>query len=261
MILVMAGTTEGRELACRLAERGHRVLATVVSSYGSHLFPPDISLEVLVQRLSLTQIKQLIDEKNIELIIDATHPYATEITKNAWQASQDKEVSFIRFERSREQKRDFNCNFYFAGSYKEAAEIASGFEGTIFLTIGSKNLEPFIDAGKKKEIRIVARVLPEPEVIRKCLELNLKPRDIIAMQGPFSEEMNAAMFKEYKAAVVVTKESGETGGFSAKVKAAGALGIPVVVIERPEYSGIPTTSNIDEIFKKAEDAISNHMVI
>lgn len=257
MILVIAGTTEGREIALDLAEKGYKVLTSVVSSYGSDLFPTNSNLEILVQRLNSEQIKQLIDDKNIKYIIDASHPYATEITNNALRAVEEKKVEFIRFERNCEPITDSKCKIYPAADFEEAAEIASNFGGTVFLTIGSKNIAPFIEAGKEKGVRIVARVLPDPDAISKCIKFGLRPRDIIAMQGPFSIEMNIAILKECNANVMVTKVSGKTGGFPEKVGAAASLGIPVVTIERPKYPGVKITNNIEEIYLKAEEMIIN----
>jgi len=83
-------------------------------------------------------------------------------------------------------------------------------------------------------------VLPEPEVITVCRRLGFAPADIVAMQGPFSHQLNVALFREYGADVIVTKNSGLVGGTASKMSAAQELGLALVVIGRPvaEYSRV-----------------------
>jgi len=262
MILVLGGTREGREIAGVLAGHGCRVLATVVSGYGAELITPDPAVEVLVRPLDAGELDRLLAERDIRLIIDATHPYARVITETAWEAAQSKGIPYVRYERppvtagdegsSPVKDAGRNSRLYRAGDYKEAAQLAVSFGETVFLTIGSRNLEPFIRAGRLSGKRIVARVLPDAGVLVQCAALGILPQDIIALQGPFSLEMNMAMFREYKADVLVTKDSGSTGGTDTKLAAAAALEIPVVMVARPDYPGIPVTDRIDEILRQAD---------
>ena len=67
----------------------------------------------------------------------------------------------------------------------------------------------------------------------QCRSLGFEGRHIIAMQGPFSEEMNLAQLREYGCAYLVTKDGGAAGGFSEKIKAAHRAGAAAVVIDRP----------------------------
>ena len=80
---------------------------------------------------------------------------------------------------------------------------------------------------------LVSRVLPTAEVIALCEGLGLSPKQIVAMQGPFSQALNREMFRQYRADVIVTKNSGAIGGTDTKIAAAVELGLPVVVIDRP----------------------------
>jgi precorrin-3B C17-methyltransferase len=87
------------------------------------------------------------------------------------------------------------------------------------------------------------RITPEPALVRRAIDLGI-PRDhILAMQGPFSEAFNTALWRDQRIDCVVTKDSGEAGGFSAKARAASALEIPLLVIRRPQvaYPSIATS--------------------
>jgi len=250
MILVLGGTLEGREIAGTTAGMGIKTLLSVVSGYGAGLVSDDPLVEVLVGSLDDIGIRSLLRERNVRLVIDATHPYAGMVTTMACQAAQEMQVSFIRYQRPPAAKRNGQNKKYPAVSYEEAADIAKNLGETIFLTIGSKNLKTFVEMGSKYGRRIIARVLPDARVLAECAAIGVVSRDIIAIQGPFSSEMNIAMLKEFKANVLVTKDSGKTGGTDTKLEAAECLGIPVVIVGRPDYQGVPSTNMMSDILEE-----------
>jgi len=137
----------------------------------------------------------------------------------------------------------------------EAARKAAGLGKTIFLTTGSNNLEVFLDSVKGQNLRLVVRVIPEHKVIKKCQDLGLAPKDIVAMQGPFSKEMNRITFKSYNASVIVTKDSGKAGGTDTKISAALSLNIPVVVIKRGKAGECNVVRTYNEIIEMLETVL------
>ena len=102
-------------------------------------------------------------------------------------------------------------------------------EGPILLTTGSKELAKFTALPEFSQ-RVYARVLPMPDSLRLCQEAGLQPSHILAMQGPFSKEMNIAMLNALGAKYLVTKSSGKAGGFEEKLDAARATGAVAVII-------------------------------
>ena len=100
------------------------------------------------------------------------------------------------------------------------------------LTIGSKEVGKFAKLTNFTE-RVYARILPLDSSLESCHAIGLKAANIIAMQGPFTEEMNLAMLRFVSASWLVTKDGGEEGGFAAKVSAARQAGIRMVVIGCP----------------------------
>jgi len=93
------------------------------------------------------------------------------------------------------------------------------------------------------------RILPIPEHIALCLDMGIPTTNIIAMHGPFSEDLNRAMFRQYQINTMVTKESGEAGGVLEKVNAARNEGIDLVLIERPRLEFPQKYSSIDEVVR------------
>lgn len=236
MIILLAGTLDGRTIAHRLINEGYRVMVTAVSEYGGAL-AAEGGAEVAVGKLSAQGLGELIEAKAARVIIDCTHPYACRVSEMAQDIAAKKKAVYIRYERPAAVEGRIE-GVYRAESWEAAAQISAGLGNVIFLTTGSRNLGDFLHHEAMQGKRVIARVLPEPEVIGLCRGLGLTPRDIIAMQGPFSVEMNRIMFHEYGAEVIVTKDGGDVGGTGAKLAAASALSIPVVLVNRPprEYS-------------------------
>ena len=116
----------------------------------------------------------------------------------------------------------------------EAAEYLSRTEGRILLAIGSKELAAF--RGLDPE-RLCPRVLPAQASLSACEAAGIPHRNIIAMQGPFTRELNAALIRQYGIAWLVTKDGGTVGGFPEKAAAARETGAGLIVLRRPEEDG------------------------
>ena len=232
MILILCGTADARLLAGELSRRGHRLLVTTATAYGGSLVKGNNQVVVVDKPLGSGDLGQLIRDNQVVLVIDATHPYATAITSTAIETCHQLQVAYLRYRRP-ESGIPEHPLIHWCPGFPEAALRASELGKTIFLTTGSKNLGLFIPIARERGCRLVARVLPDPSVLRSCLSLGLGPADLIAMQGPFSHSLNQALFREYQAGVVVTKDSGQTGGTDTKISAAIELNIPVIVVARP----------------------------
>lgn len=240
MIFVAAGTQDGRELAKFLLAYGYDVAASVVSHYGEQLLADCRGRNLIIndQPLGRTEMEAYLKQHEIRLLVDASHPYAVNVSQNAMEVCRALEIPYIRYER--ELTELCYDKITVVHSYEEAAETAAGLGKRIFLTTGSRNLEKFTSSEAMKEHVIMARVLPTGQVIGLCEKAGLTPGQIIGMQGPFSKELNKELFQKYQADVIITKNSGTIGGTDTKFAAAEELGLPVIVIDRPvmEYGHI-----------------------
>lgn len=232
MIFTAAGTQDGRELAGELLSAGYPVTASVVSSYGEKLLERYPGLIVNDKPLDEDELETYIRQHKVRLFVDASHPYAANVSQNAMQACHATGIPYIRYER-RSVPVDYD-NVYPVETYEEAAREAARLGKTVFLTTGSRNLKAFTTSEALKGHTVIARILPTAKVLAECEELGLTPKEIVALQGPFSEELNIALYRQYGADVVVTKNSGEIGGTDTKLTAAKKLGLPVVMIDRPK---------------------------
>ena len=148
------------------------------------------------------------------------------------------------------QKAGLTELFVPAENAAEAAAFLANTEGSILLTTGSKDLAAYSGILDFTQ-RVYARVLPMDASLEACRTAGLKASHIIAMQGPFSEEMDLATLRFANAAWMVTKDGGEAGGFPAKVSAARKAGAGLVVIGRPpQREGLPFAAVLDVLCKR-----------
>lgn len=228
-IFVIAGTEDGRKLAKFLADKNFSVTASVVSEYGRKILEQYKNICINDKKLDSAELEKILRTENFNALVDASHPYAENISANAIAACDNAKIFYIRYERA-ETEITYKKIFH-AESYEQAAEISKNLGKNIFLTTGSRNLKKFVDCADG--CNITARILPTAEVLAE-VEKILSPKNIIAMQGKFSTELNIELFKHAQAEVIVTKNSGEIGGADTKILAAEILNLPVVIIDRPK---------------------------
>ena len=240
MILLAGGTKDSRIIADKLLKNNHKVVVTTATEYGGQLIS-HLDLEVRVAKLDLKGLENLANEMKISQILDATHPYAIEISNNLLELSIIMNVPYYRYERSMLEYKKEN-SFY---KLEELIDFLEKVKGNILLTLGSNNINRFKDLKNKKSIYI--RALPTEYAIKKCENAGFRPSQILGLQGPFSKEFNEAIYKNYNIEYVVTKESGATGGELEKVEAAENLDVKVVVLKRPIVQYRNLYNDIDDL--------------
>ena len=226
---VFAGTLEGREIIEYLCGQDAEVSAFVATDYAVSLLPEKACLTVSRGRLSGEEITEILGKEQFDLVIDATHPYAAAVTENVRSACQRTGTEYLRLLRPADACPE---DAVLTESAEEAAACLAGTKGNILLTTGAGHLSAFAGIPDFSE-RVYARILPQEESLLQCRQAGLTPSRIIAMQGPFSAEMNEALIRCTNARYVVSKMSGTPGGFEEKVLAAQAAGAKLVLIGRP----------------------------
>ena len=250
-ILIFGGTTEGRLLAEYCHQQEIEAYVSVVSGYGADLLPESEYLHVLSGRMAGDAMEGFMKRASIRAVFDATHPYAAEATRNIKEACGRAGVSYLRVTRESAAAENpggdsgkgpaaaFASQVVYVYSVEEAVCYLKDREGDILVTTGSKELAAYTALPGYEE-RLYVRVLPSCAAISACEDIGIRGKRIIAMQGPFSEEMNRAMMRQLGVRYLVTKEAGTAGGFLEKLSAAEALSVTAVVIGRPleERDGI-----------------------
>ena len=240
-ILLFGGTAEGHTLARRLAEAGHLVTCCVATDYGRDVLEPQPNLTVHMGRMSPDAMAGEMAD-GYDCVVDATHPYAAQVSVSIRTAAQRAGVPCQRLVRPREEAEDV----LWADSPVQAAELLADLPGNVLLTTGSKDLATFAQVPGFAE-RIWVRVLPSLDSLRSALDLGYPAAHIICMQGPFSQEMNTATLRAMEGKVLVTKDTGRPGGFGEKAAAAREAGAKLLVIRRPVQE---TGLELEELLKK-----------
>lgn len=231
MILVMAGTSDGKSLARSLQQMGYPVMVTVTTGYGKTL-AQDEGLNVVTGALDKTGIIKLINDCKADWVLDATHPYAVQASVNAMGASEETGVPYIRYERPRSSIQTSGVETY--ATVEALCQAVENEPGNILLTIGSNHIHHF--GNLRNSERIYVRILPVPAQVSKAADAGFRPNRILAMQGPFSEAFNSALIRQWDISALVTKDSASAGGFQDKISAAEKVGIKVLIWGRPDLN-------------------------
>ena len=243
-IVIFAGTTEGRRLSEILADAGITHTVCVATEYGEIVMREQTDAEAARTkeqpfvslhrgRMDREQMEEFLRNEGYEIVVDATHPYAQAVTENIRDAVKTQSPIYLRLEREiseTPEAEDPVVSIRYFESNADCAKALENTEGNILLTTGSKELATYCASGRLHD-RLYVRILPGRESLELCMEQGIKGRQILALQGPFSTEMNAAILKQYDIRHMVTKNSGRTGGYQEKLEAAKMLGIPVYVIQ------------------------------
>lgn len=232
MIIVFAGTKDGRDHVEKLIDSDEKVIVCTATSYGASLYPKHENIiKKYYHPMDIDEIKKIIEEHNPEYIVDATHPYAINVSENIKIAAKFQNVEVKRLDRESLLYK-YKSDVITVESYDEAAKHLESIDGNILLTTGSRNIEAF--KGIKNKERLVLRVLPMKEVIEKCENLGFLPNQILAIQGPFSQKMNEVIYDDYDIKCLVTKDSGKIGGMEEKIIPALEKDIIVIIIKRKD---------------------------
>ena len=244
-ILIFAGTTEGRKLSEHLCERGIEHTVCVATEYGEIVLQENPYAHVHMGRMDSEGMRSFFAQQKCKLIVDATHPYAAVVTENIKQAVYafnkahavtdnkadsciSENIEYVRLKRDTDISADYDNIRYFEDN-EACARALNNTDGNILLTTGSKELSVYCKNSGVRE-RLYVRVLPGLESISLCMHNDITGKHILALQGPFSTQLNEALIDQYDIRCLVTKKSGAAGGFIEKIAAAKNKSIPVYIV-------------------------------
>ena len=228
-VVIFSGTTEGREFSRAVSALGAEVTVCVATELGAEEQGSTPGIAVRTGRLDAEVMAALL--QGAALCVDATHPYATEATRNIRAAAAAAGVEYHRLLRP---ASDLPTGSVVLQTAAQAAAYLADKPGNILLATGAKELPSF---AALDPARLYPRVLPTLASITACEAAGIPHRNIIAMQGPFTCELNAAVMRQFHIDYMVTKDGGAAGGFAEKAQAAAQCGVQLIVLRRPEEQG------------------------
>ncbi|WP_317960388.1 cobalt-precorrin-6A reductase [Phaeobacter inhibens] len=234
-ILLLGGTTEASTLAKSLAETG----ADAVFSYaGRTAKPVGQPLPTRVGSFGGVEgLAEYLRTESITHVVDATHPFAAQMSTNAVHACEAAGVKLCALERPAWQAGEGDT-WVHVGTIEEAANALPETPAQVFLAIGKQNLVQF---AAKPQHHYLLRLVDAPEA-----PLPLPHTTVEIARGPFDVAGDTDLMRRHGITYVVAKNAGGAGA-AAKLTAARTLGLPVVMIGRPEVPERPVLGSVAEV--------------
>ena len=257
-ILLLGGTKDSTNIIEHVKNNYDAyILTTTTTEYGAKLAKESGSDEVIARPLPKDELTEIIKKENIDLLIDATHPFAAHITQTSVSIANELKMPFIRFERPITNLENIDTShIHYVNSFDEAGKLIENefIEGNVLHFAGANTMGEVL---KHVSVdRFYPRILKVESSIEKCEMLGVDPSHIIPMNGAASLDENLELIEKYDASVMITKESGEIGGVVEKIQAANEKDIAVIMIQRPEIDDLnknDIVSNLDELDIKLQN--------
>ena len=233
MILLLGGTAEARELAALLQSAGVRFVSSLAGRVAQPRLP--VGAVQVGGFGGVTGLRAYLAEHRVVAVIDATHPFAEGMSRNALAACTADGIPLLRLERPGWSAAPEAASWDWVNDHDEAAAMAASLGERPFLTIGRQALGRFLEP--LRQHRVLARVVDSPGVAVP------KEWTLILSRGPYPVESEREIFAAHGVDVLVTKDSG--GSYTwAKMQVATERGVPVVIVRRGDpVAGISTVSD------------------
>ncbi len=233
-ILILGGTGDARALAERLDARGDlEVITSLAGRTRTPALPPG---EIRVGGFGgVDGLVDYIELSGIDLVVDATHPFAAGMSRNAFQACAQSETPLLRLERPPWREGEDDQWRMVPDVQKAASALPRG--GRALVTVGRQELAPF---AARSDVAVIARMIEAPDT--------RLPENVLVIldRPPFTYADERALMIEQKITVLVCKNSGGVAT-QAKLTAARDLKIPVLMVARPELPEVQSVTTAEEL--------------
>lgn len=246
MIWVIAGTSDSKKIIDRLIAGKLPHIITTATQLGGQSFKN--YQNVFVQSMNGSEMVEFIEKKSIKLIIDATHPFAYNVSNNAMSAAAAKDISYLRYERTRAEKKGVMA----FENYECVSDELKNSDGNVLLTIGVKNLSYFSEIDRA---RLFVKILPIGSSFAECEKHKIQENNIIAIKGIISVALLRSIIREFNIKHIVMKDSGNEGGTELKIKACKKEGIKSYIIKRREVTYTEVYEHIDTLINRVKECV------
>lgn len=238
---LIGGTQESRDIAAAIAQANIQCIVSVTTHSARSLYHPAPCLTIWVGSLTGTQIPEFIAQQQVVAIVDASHPYAVEVSQNAIAAAQQLCIPYLRYERPISTSSTATQEEHF-DSFAALLETNYFQSQRVLLTVGYKPLHLF--QSWHDRATLFARILPSAIALAAATQAGFTPDRLICLRPPISAELELALWRQWRIQLVITKASGKPGGEDTKRLVATQLGIPLITISRPTLKYPQQTSDL-----------------
>jgi precorrin-6A/cobalt-precorrin-6A reductase len=250
VIWLIGGTSESAVIAEKLMAQGYDCLVSVTTEAAIALYPDSDLITVKVGALSPEAMVRLIQEYEIKIIIDASHPYATAISESAIALAKQWDLPYLRYERPN-LSAEPDDQTIILDSFDTLVNGDYLQQQRVLLTIGYKalpQLQPWHEYAQ-----LFARILPTVTSLKAALAAGFTHKQLIALRPPVSYDLEKALCLQWEISLIVTKASGKAGGEDTKKAVAQALNIPLIIIDRPHLIYPEKTSTLENVVTFCQD--------
>lgn len=247
MLGFILGTKEGKKILSLVNKFTDNIAVSTATKYGGELLNKYKYKSLNTNPLNKEEMREWINENEIKILIDGSHPYAAEVTKNAMELCDELKIEYVRYERKGVLEYIEGEDIIRVRDYKQVLECLKDIKGNVLNTTGGNNANVFCKADF--DYRVIHRVLPMPKILTKLIDNGIKIADIIAIQGPVTYDLERAFIKHYNIKALITKDSGDNGGAYEKFKAARECGAKIIIIEKPHFT-------YKKVFYSEEDLVN-----
>lgn len=244
-IWLIGGTSESVSLAQLLANFHIPCIITVTTPPAATLYPQTPLLKILVGKLDLSALKVFLETETIVAVVDASHPYAVAISQGAIAATTSSHIPYLRYERP--IITDNTQGVIYLDNFELLLQNNYLLNQRVLLTIGYKMLPLF--QSWHNRCTLFTRILPSITSLEIALNSGFSPDKIIALRPPFTTNLEQALWQQWQISLVVTKASGNAGGENIKRSVANTLGIPLIIITRPQITYPKKTENLNDVIQ------------
>ncbi|MBF2027155.1 MAG: cobalt-precorrin-6A reductase [Oscillatoriales cyanobacterium C42_A2020_001] len=238
---LIGGTQESAELALAIATEGIPCLITVTTEAARRLYPASPQCKIWVGRLDQQRLPAFLQQQQITAILDASHPFAVEVSRLAIAIAAQQGIPYLRYERPALDMPNSQSSVL-ASSFQSLLSSNLLDSQRVLLTVGYRPLPLF--KPWQEVATLFTRILPSLTALETAITAGFTPDRIIALRPPISAAIERALWQQWQISMVVTKASGAAGGEDVKRQVADELGVKLVAIARPKIIYPQQTSEL-----------------
>lgn len=245
-VWLIGGTSDSVAIASLLAANDLSYVVSVATQAAQALYTVDT--QVAIGCMDRDQMQCFCRQENIRAVVDASHPYAVEVSRSAIAIADQLGIGYLRYERSNYQPADSTLTHSLIIQLDSFDTLLSGnyLQGhKVLLTVGCKALPQF--KSWQDRATLYARILPKLESLTIAKNAGFASDRIIAIRPPLTRLLETALWQQWQISLVVTKASGKAGGEDIKRQVAASLNIPLIVITRPDIDYPQQTSDLKAV--------------